>query len=45
MKDLIINKEEDAEEFKDEKKDNWGFQLADDFFKEKNQLKKDSVGS
>ena len=45
MKDLIIKKEKDAAEFKDDKQFNWGFQSKDDFFKENNQLKKDSVGS
>ena len=41
IKDLIINKEEDAAKFKDDRKDNW----ANDFFKENNQLKNDSVGN
>ena len=30
IKDLIINNEEDANKVKYEKKDSWGFQLADD---------------
>ena len=41
IKDLIINKEEDATELKYEEQDSWGFQSADDFFKEKNQQQKD----
>ena len=45
IKDLIINKEEDAVEFKDDSQENKGFQSAYNFFKEKNQLKNDSVGS
>lgn len=36
MKDLIINKEKDVEEFKYDNQDSWGFQPADNFFKEKN---------
>ena len=36
IKDLIMNREEDATKVKYEKQDSWGFQSLDDFFKEKN---------
>ena len=42
IKDLIINKEENIV---DEKKSSWGFEEADDFFKQHNQLKKYNAGS
>ena len=41
IKDLIINREENAVEVKYGNQDSWGFQSADDFFKEKNRQQKD----
>ena len=42
IKDLIINKEENIV---DDKKDNWGFESTNDFFKQQNMLKKYNAGS
>ena len=42
IKDLIIKKEENIV---DDKQDSWGFEAADDFFKQQNQLKKYNAGS
>ena len=45
IRDLIINEEEYAMGLKDDKKDNRGFKVANDFFKQKNHLNNDKAGS